>query len=281
MRSTLLTRAVITAATLAIGSAAFAAVPASAASPSGITREAVLSLAAAARADAVDPAAANDVLTKECGLETGETFGVLPARVTAVDPNSVVDGVIVTRGVALLGLLPTSQCIVSLVAPKAAGTVLSGTGNLSVTTSIPVLGTTPQETTLSGDVASTVIPDAGVVDVLLPGATYTVTGAATSTTTVTDSVKVSTPKTKAQKKAAKKKYTKRLASAKKKYAKAKKKAHSSKSKKAAAKRSYAKSRAKAKAAYKKSIAGYTVVQRTRPVTQSRPFSVAAQQPFIG
>jgi hypothetical protein len=276
MRSSLLSRSVIAAASLAIGSVALAAVPATAATPTGVTREAVLSLASAARAGTVDPAAANDVLTKECGLETGESFGTTFApQVTTITPVAVVEGVIVT-GTVVVADAPTRECVVGLVAPKDPNTQLSGTANLSVTSPIPPAAAPPQQTTVSGDVSATTIRDAAP-GFIISGASYAANGSATTTTSVTETVKVKDTKSKAQKKAAKKKYDKRVKAAKKAYKKALGKAGSSKSKKSAAKKVYKAKRASAKAKYKRAIAGYRLVTRTRPVTTTRSFSVTVQQ----
>ena len=275
MRSTLLTRSVVAVASLAIGSVALAATPATAATPSGVTREAVLSLAASARANAVDVAVASDILIKECKLETGQSFGSLfPPKVTAIAPNSVVEGVVMT-GTVNSSNAPSRECVVGLVTPKAANSVLAGTAKLTVVVESSSATPTPQETILSGDVSTTTILEAAPLSVVT-GTTYVANGTATTTITSTTTETVKTSKTTAEKKAAKKTYTKRLASAKKAYKKAIAKAGKSKTKKAAAKKKYKAKKAAAKKAYLRAIAPrVTTIPKTTSTPSSSTFAVSA------
>lgn len=104
---------------------------------------------------------------------------------------------------------------------------------------------------------------------------FTAAGNATTSIKVTTHKTIKTPKTAAQKKAAKKQYSAALKSAKKSYDKALKKAGSSKSKKAAAKKAYDKKKAAAKSAYKKRIATSKVVKVTTIKKTPRPFNLRA------
>jgi len=279
MRTSVLSRSVIAVATLAIGSVALAAVPATAATPSGITRDQVLSLAAAARAEAasdvLSPAAADtafDILQRECGLTAGqsvsEEFGIL---LEAVAPSSAVDGFYLEGTIESSGA-PVRECVVGAVAPLAPGFALSGTSTLSVSTGIPALDPAPKQSTLSGDVTVSTIPDVNGYSPVSEFS-YSTTGATSKTTTTQTSTQVQVPKTAAQKKAAKKTYDKRLKAAKKAYQKALKKAGSSKSKKSKAKKTYAAKKASAKKAYRSAIAaGSRTVTSSTTVNDVRPFS---------
>jgi hypothetical protein len=283
MRSSLLTRSVVAVASLAIGSVALAAVPATAATPSGTTREQVLALAAAARADALvegptgaTQAAARAILAQECDLTaTQEIFAPFDVQIVPVETGAAVDGVAISGVVSSSGS-PTGNCVVGIVTPVAPRSTLSGTGNLTLGA---VFGpATTAQATLSGDVGVVINPNPGNTPV--NGFTFTAGGTSTQTTQVTTTVKVKDTKSKAEKKAAKKKYDKRVKAAKKSYKKALAKAKSSKSKKAAAKKSYKAKLASARKSYKKAIAGFKLVKRTTTQTQSTPFSVKAERPGV-
>lgn len=279
MRSSLLTRSVVAVASLAIGSVALAAIPATAATPAGTTRDEVLSLATAARANGSEISnpmqiAAAAILNRECGYAAGRV--VNPGNVNAVTPltgDAAVDGVYVIGTVRDDNGAGTQvgDCALALVAPRATGTTLSGQGTLTVTEL--VTSTKTASSALSGDAGLTALPSA-TNGFPATGFTYSATGTATTTSTATTVTKVATPKSKAQKKAAKKKYEKRLSSAKKSYKKALAKAKSSKTKKAAAKKAYRAKRASAKAAYKKAIASFKLVTRTTTTTTNSPFTIS-------
>lgn len=280
MRSSVLSRSVIAVATLAIGSVALAAVPATAATAGGVTREAVLSLAAATRADAglggppsvATKAAALDVLKRSCNLTTGEVMtSETPIAIFAVTPSANVDGVYLSGTVTNLGT-GTRKCAVGAVAPSDAASTLTGTGTLSLTTTL--VTTAPAQSTLSGDVAITVLPNV-FVDSTISTFSYTASGATIKPVTTTTTTTVKDTKSKAEKKAAKKKYVKRLANAKKKYVKALKKAGNSKSKKAVAKKAYNAAKISAKAKYKKAISGTKSVTTTTVANESRSFEAKA------
>jgi hypothetical protein len=248
MRSSILSRSVVAVASLAIGSVALAAVPATAATPSGITREAVLSLASAARADNGEPSlatrtAAAAMLNRECGVASDQVLDASTVReVSPVNANAPVDGVYITASVTSQGT-PVRECAIGVVAPVVAGSSLSGTATLSTSSFGSTQTTTATPTALSGDVSVITLKQATLFSVSF---TYKAEGASTKTTSTTTSVKVKDTKTKAQKKAAKKKYVKRLKAAKKTFKKAERKADS-KAQKVKAKKAYKARRAAAKA----------------------------------
>lgn len=250
--------------------------PATAATPSGITREAVLSIAASARADGATPsdatrAAAAAILVKECNLTGTQVLNAGTVRfVKAVDVNPAVDGVYLDAFVTD-SLTPVRECSVGLVATLVPGASLTGTASMTTTTFGSTV-TTPS-TALSGDVSVITERNAALYTFAY---TYAASGTAAKTTVTTTTTKVKDTKTKAQKKAAKKKYDKRLKAAKKSYKKVLAKAGKSKTKKAAAKKSYKAKRASAKAKYRTAIANFKLVKKSVTTTDSRPFSVKAE-----
>lgn len=277
MRSSLLNRSVVAVASLAIGSVALAATPATAATPSGITRDMVLTAAAGARTatpTAAQSAAITDVLKRGCGI--GPEDLSLPLQPKAVAAGDDADGVVLT---AFVYSGPTQGlCTIGAFATVDASFQLSGTATITsrAINAADAPRTTDFSGPLSGDVYVTPRTDPSGTF-----ATVSAAGNATKTTTTTTTSKVADKKTKAQKKAAKKKYDKRIKAAKKAYKKALVKAKSSKSKKAAAKKTYKAKRANAKAIYRKSIAGFKLVTRTTTNTENRPFSVTADaSPFL-
>ncbi len=282
MRTSILSRSVIAVASLAIGSVALAAVPADAATPSGITRDSVLSLAASARANATSVstrAAARDILNRECALAAGESITATETTpfvtsVATVSPSETADGASISGFVSNAGG-PVRQCVVGVIAPTAPGFALSGQATLSVTL---IGSTTPVQvqTAMSGDVsvsAANKLPNVTPVS----SSSYSVAGTASKTSTVTTSTKVKDRKTSKEKKAAKKKYGKKVKALKKSYKKALAKAGGSKTKKKAAKKSYSAKRTAAKNAYRYAIAGYKIVKKTRTVTDNRTFTTKADQ----
>lgn len=281
MRSSILSRSVIAVASLAIGSVALAATPATAATPSGITRETVLTAAAGLRittptADqsAATTAAVRDITIKGCGIPASDVNQFL----VQAKPTQAGDD---ADGIVLAAYIYGSQnrsCTIGAFATADASFQLTGTvtavSNQTPAPSSP--STTLLTAALSGDVFVT--PS---ITSTSPFVTVSAVGNAAKSTTNTVVTKVADKKTKSQKKAAKKKYEKRIKAAKKSYKKALAKAGSSKSKKAAAKKVYKAKRADAKARYKKSIAGFKIVKTTVTTTENRPFSVLAQAPALG
>ncbi len=285
MRTTLLSRSVVAVASLAIGSAALAAVPASAATPSGITRDMVLTAAAGVRAN---PAAPSVIGFGNYGPEANRALRAMVNRTCGIDPDGPelavgsisastaggksADGVVVSAILYNLDEIdtdgssgpPTGRlCSFGALATTAGRSVLTGTATL---TGVPAAA-------LSRDVFVTRASNRNLsvifesdIEEALP--TFTAVGSAVQS----NPVKISTPKTAKQKKAAKKTYAKRLASAKKAYKKALDKAGSSKNKKKAAKKTYDKKRKAAKASYKKAVATSKIVIKKK----ATPFSVSAK-----
>lgn len=273
MRTSLITRSVVAVASLAIGSAALAAVPATAATPSGITRDMVLTAAASVRAappgsfneyGAAGNRALKAMANRACSIDPDGPESYFGAIAGATAPGGAADGVVVT---AVLGdsLLsgpesPTRICTFGAVATTAAGSVLSGTATINgAPSALPgdVFATPATRSELTGSPGmSTVFP------------AFAASGNAVQSITV----KIKDKKTAKQKKAAKKTYAKRLASVKKVYKKALAKAGSSRSKKAAATKTYKAKVKSAKATYRYRIANY----KLRTVKVATPFNVSAQ-----
>lgn len=273
MRTSILSRAVVAVAALGIGSAALAAVPATAATPSGITRDEVLTAANGLRiADPTDEqqsitsAAVRDIFKKGCGIPADSNdFTMYFSEPTEAGDDA--DGVLLSGYVYVD---PMRACSIGVVATTDPAFQLSGVVTLSTQPSgEDAPATTVRSEALTGDVfATTPVED-------LFGLSMTATGSSTKTTSAPGTKKIADKKSKAEKKAAKSKYEKRLKAAKKKYVKALDKAGNSKSKKSAAKKAYSKSRASAKAKYQYAIAGYKIVKTTVSTTENRPFSITA------
>jgi hypothetical protein len=294
MRSSILSRSVVALATVAIGSAALAATPANAASASGVTRDQVLTAANGVRAatgaqpsySAATVRAMRAIVVAGC--DAGDASPFLNT-VRAVTTSDDADGLIITASIDTFS--DNYLCTVAAFATSDTSSTLSGTVKIAGTVDSTVFGpgfpttaSTPvdQTSALSGDAyvtpaIRTQYSDFGPTNVNVDASA---TGTATKTTTTTTNVKVKDKKTKSEKKAAKKKFSKRLAQAKKNYVKALDKAGSSKSKKAAAKRVYAKARALAKAKYKYATAGYKIVKKKSTISDARPFSITTQTPAV-
>jgi hypothetical protein len=281
MRPTLLTRSVISVASLAIGSVALAATPATAVpAAAGTTRDQIVSAAAVLRLDAPTPeqysAAAKAlriVAARSCNVdfESGESVSVYQASAFAAGDDA--DGVLVSADVYVPDgdSFSRRDCTISALVTTDASFSLSGSVSISASKSGPVADTTILTAPLSGSTYVSPIADVNNFD---PNSiSSTAVGSATKTTKTTTSTKVKDKKSAKEKKAAKKKFSKRLAQAKKNYAKALDKAGSSTSKKAAAKRVYAKARALAKAKYAYDTAGFKNVKKTRTTVENRPFSI--------
>jgi hypothetical protein len=284
MRSSLLTRSAVAVASLAIGSVALAAVPASAAAPAGVTRTQVLEIAQSLRGPGGEltqsaRTALTSIVAAACGT-TAETVRDVQASPTAAGGNA--DGFVVKAALFAEGTI--RYCDFGAVAVVDPAFALSGTSSITAqitNTPAPGSGTAvTQVGTLSDQVALTPLVNGTIDTTFSIETSFTAIGNATKSSTVTKTVKVKDKKSKAEKKAAKKKYSKRLAQAKKNYAKALDKAGKSKSKKAAAKRVYAKARALAKAKYAYATAGHKNVKRTSTVVENRPFSVTASRSGI-
>ncbi|MBP2390019.1 hypothetical protein [Aeromicrobium fastidiosum] len=294
MRKTILSRSVVAVATLAIGSVALAATPATAASAQGVTRDEVLTAVNGIRAlqtnDTRPSLATNralrNIATKGCGVSTNfadlEYAALQAADITGSGDDA--EGILITARVGIQTIEGSSNdCTIAAFATADGSFQLSGTAQIT--------GTRYNETTqadepvvlrtqaLSGDAFVTTPVDADTISNLYEDSvTASAVGNASKTTTVTTSVKVKDKKTKSEKAKAKTKYTKKIKSVKKSYAKALDKAGNSKSKKAAAKKVYKAKRAAAKASYKYAIAGFKIVKKSSSTTENRPFSVTTPNP---
>lgn len=291
MRSSVLSRSVVAIATLALGSAVLASVPASATTSADVTRGQVLNAAQLVRTDP-GTGTGNPM---ESAPATSKALRVLANRACAVDHDEEVAiynfGLPVAPGGSADGLIVMAQiidpsegslqsgrvCIFGALAAAKGSTTLAGTAKLTTDAA--------RTYRLSGDVYVTPArsfefdysqpeaePPFDVQDLA-----FTATGTATTLTKVTTTKTIKTPKTKAQKKSAKKKYNQALASAKKSYKKALKKAGSSKSKKAAAKKAYSKKKASAKKTYQKRIATSKVTTVTTVTKTPVTFDVQAMR----
>ena len=281
MRSTLLTRSVVSVTSLAIGSVALAATPAVAVpAAAGSTRDQIIATAAVLRLDnptieqySAAAKALRVIASRGCSVdfESGEYVSVYQAAAFATGDDA--DGVLISADVFYPDgdSFSRRDCTITALITTDASFSLSGSVSISASKSGPVADTTILTAPLSG--GTFVSPIADVNNFSSSSVSSTATGSATRTTTTPVVEKVKDPLSKAEKKAAKKKYVKRLAQAKKNYAKALDKAGRSKSKKAAAKRIYAKARALARAKYATATAGYTLRKSTRTTVENRPFSI--------
>jgi hypothetical protein len=279
MKKSVLSRSMTAVAAIAVGSVALAAVPASAATPSGITREQVLTAAAGVRSGPLPSGnpvttnygpAANRALkamaNRACGIDPdGNSFAVTSIAAATASGGSA-EGVVVTAMVFSLDPTdpgaggPQRLCTFAALAATAERSVLSGTAT--------VAGGSP--VALSGDafVTPAVFSAPSGNTPVTAQTSFTASGNATQSNVV----KVKDKKSKKEKRAAKAKYDKRLKAAKKSYKKALDKAGSSKSKKAVAKKAWSAKKKAAKAKYKYAVAGYKLVTRKT----ATPFNVSAQ-----
>ena len=293
MRPSVLTRSAIAVATLSLGSLGLAAVPAQADTPSGITRDEVLTAVNGVRAlqtnntrlSLATARALRNIANKGCGVSTNfsdlEYAGLQAIDVTGSGDDA--EGILITARVGIQTIESSNDCTIAAFATADGSFQLSGTAQIT--------GTRYNETTqadeavvlrtqaLSGDAFVTTPVDADSISGLNEDSvTASAVGNASKTTTVTTSVKVKDKKTKSEKAKAKTKYTMKIKSVKKSYAKALDKAGKSKSKKAAAKKVYKAKRAAAKAAYTYAIADFKLVKKSSSTTENRPFSVKTPTP---
>jgi hypothetical protein len=298
MRHTILSRSAIAVASLAVGSAAFAAVPASAASALGVTQDQVLTAVNGVRtANATNANLSKStqralfaITSRACDVdgELGEYLYVRNAVPTTAGDDA--DGLLITAELYGSTTGDNDQaCTFAAFASAAGGFQLSGTATITAETTVfdealdqYVTSPYKQVSSLSGDAFTTpaIVTPENTSNGQPTSVVASAAGNATKTTTTSTNVKVKDKKSTKEKKAAKQKYSKRLAQAKKNYAKALDKAGSSKSKKAAAKRVYAKARALAKAKYKYATAGYKIVKKKSTISDARPFSITTQTPAV-
>lgn len=278
MRSSLLCRSVVAVASLAVGSAVLAVVPAGAAAPAGLTRAMVLTAADSARRavaqgtppDQAGTDAASLIAFFGCNLDVNETV-LFAAAKPVVTPGSA-DGVVVSAVLVNSATSSGRYCYVSAVVTRTAGSRLSGTSTMRID---PSTANTPDrvvQTALSGDVS--VSAPVYVPQPANTPTTLTAQGSALRPYTAVETIKVADKKTRSQKKRAKKTYEKRLKAAKKTYRKALKKAGRSATKKAAAQKSYSATKKAAKARYRYAIAPYILYRHRVTRTETKPFSIA-------
>jgi hypothetical protein len=247
MRTSLMTRSVISIASLAIGSVALAAAPASADTSSGISRETVLTVASNVKfgIDRYGPTT-QALVERVCGFDgnTGRDI-----QITASYDEQGVDGFLVQAYVDGRGETSSPNCTFAAFATSEAFSTMSGTATVA-SQQLPVLelraaAPATHDYTLSGDVYVTApVTDIGYGD----DATATASGDVTRTEAArTTTSRVVTPKTTAVKVAARKAYQRTIDTAQAKLVKALKKAGKSSSKKAAARATYAARKKAAKA----------------------------------
>ena len=290
MRTSILSRSVIAVATLAIGSVALVAAPATAATPSGITRQQVLSAADAVRAYNTSyenyPAVEEQVraiAAAPCKIAADDqvNFGF---DATSAGKNA--DGVII-QAYVIAGdseRAPYRTCVVAAIASADPSLALSGKLTLTGETQVnlPALRGAPETVNstlnaeLSGDVfVSAPLPVADDFTTI-NSAGFTANGKTTRSDKVLTIDKVADTKSKASKRFAKKKYVKRLKAAKKAYAKAIKQAGGNAAAKADAKSAYSARRAVATSRYAYAIADYKLTKTRTTQTVDRPFSIGAE-----
>jgi hypothetical protein len=301
MRTSILSRSAIAVATLAIGSAALVAAPATAATSNGVTREEVLAAAAAVRADAASEATSDStqaklaaLAAKVCGPTVDDRFNVFGQPVST--PDSV-DGLTITV-IQPTGMpeetppfpspfLGIDSCTFVAVAPIGGATTFAGDLSVSTATLDPFAGpfgpgqsTSDNVYALSGDVFSSppmkVTHSVNFSAMAAEGLVTSENGQRVLTVS-----KIADKKSKAAKKAAKARYVKRTKAAKKTYARALKRAGSNRAAKDAARMTYLSRRASLKSAYAYAIADYKLVKTRSRQADARRFSVSTGSPLGG
>lgn len=273
MRTSLLTRSVISIASLAIGSVALATAPAGAATPSGATRDLVLAAANAERESGNTNPAAEALARAVCAPQSGETM--YGSDVRTVYGSDDVDGVLVEAYYTDEADRGYRTCIFAAFAPLSPKATLTGTATVTGMPSDTILQRAADpaitSTPLSGDVTTTEPVDGSDYY----GLVATAKGDVISTTSTTTSTsRTITPKTTQQRYAAKKTRNSTVSSARRAYVKASRKAGSSKSKKAAAKRTYLAKKKAANATYWTALEGTLTIKTTASsTTASSPFEI--------
>lgn len=277
MRSSILTRSALAVASLAIGSVALTAAPATADTPSGVTRELIASSARGTFTDDNDTAT-KTLISKVCksGTVADEDY---TSRTFIFSDD--VDGVLVQarvdrqEGVEGSGRYCTFAALAT-VAPYASlsGTVTISADQLDRSARVSDAAVLSRSFTLSGDVYVT--EPITTVDYAF-GSTGVASGSVVKVEQATTSTsRVSTPKSSAVKSKALASYQRTIASAKAKLSKSLKKAGDSRSKKAAARKIYAarKKAAKATLHVRWSSDKKTVVTTTVGTTTTSPFTLS-------
>jgi hypothetical protein len=292
MRTSFLSRSVIAVASLAIGSVALVATPATAATPSGVTREMVLTAARGLYAhEGVQHSPPDDVvgsfdrlveLTCDVDLDPDGPYQYMPSYVPVVTGNA--DGILITVELdesLLVDENSARYCTFAALATADESFDLSGNISVAITGDNPPPPQRPSSAAISATAGTAL---SGKVFVTEPikvdhwyenrSASLTMTGNATRTINVTTpgGVKTKKARTAAGEKASKAKYDKRLKAAAKWYAKKLQKAGSSKTKRAAAKMAYNKKKDVYKLAYEKHYFAFTAGSTTSQI-ENRPFDV--------
>jgi hypothetical protein len=286
MRRSILSRSVVGIATLAIGSIALAATPATAAT-AGVSRDQVLTAVDGVRTSQSTqsqlsvPAskALRAIVNQGCDVSAADGDSVRLGDLFPTNAGDDADGLLMRVVVDNDFDNSSRNCTIAAFASTAPTFTLSGTATITgarYNPTIPPLGEYDPPSTLlsqqmSGDAFVTDAVDNTGVDAFSLSAAAS--GNAAKTTTTTTSVKVKDKKSRAEKKKARASYVKRIKTAKKSYATALDKAGSSKSRRAAAKTAYKARRAAAKAAFRYAVAGHRLVRKTTSTTENRPFSV--------
>jgi hypothetical protein len=288
MRTSILSRSVIAVASLAIGSVALAATPATAATPSGVTRDMVLTAANGVRTAEANGAeysratsrALTAITTAGCDVQEGAEEYAYISDVKPTSAGDDADGLLIDARVYNNVIESSMYCTIAAFATTDGSFRLSGsatvTGDKYDENLDEYVPTTLQTTGLSGDVFVTAPVNTRGISNL----TASASGNATKTTTVKTSRKVLDKKTRSEKKAANAKYDQRVKAAKKSYAKALDKAGNSKTKKAAAKKAYSAKKKSYKAKLKYATAKYKIVKGTKKVTETRSFSITTATPDV-
>lgn len=296
MRTSILSRSTVAAAALAIGSITLAAAPATADTPSGIDRASIVSVLDAARDNQsngnyteADQAALDKLTEKACGYTTTDALYPHGAYFNFFKRNSGADGAIVSVELhenVEGGGYTHRWCTFGVVVTVDKDAKLSGQATLTLTprpadTEGPVFEAAAADDSTTGQLTGNAFVSA---DITRSDSDYynnysaidfTAAGAATTSKSATDQRKIWDHKSKVEKKAAKVKYDKRIAKAKKAYAKALDQAGSNSAKKAAAKKAYLAKRAETKTKYDYAVWNYRYVTNTKTVTQSTPFNLTA------
>lgn len=277
MRTSLLSRSVIAVASLAIGSVALAATPASAAGPDVITRDLVLALAQAPSSSDISD---DEQLLVDlaCDFETADEDYIHDVYSTPFVTDNA-DGVLVTADLhepsADDGSTDRYCTFAAMVTTDEAFT-LSGNALITLTGDqmVPQRAADLIEQTATAPLSGNLFVTEPInVDSTfnLMAASLTTTGNATRSVNVTTSENVTVAKPKP--KSAVTKYAKRLKAAKKWYAKKIAKAGNSSAKKAAASKAYAAKKAAYKKAYDKVYYTTKAGTKTTVQTENRPFDV--------
>ncbi|KQX74239.1 MULTISPECIES: hypothetical protein [Aeromicrobium] len=271
MRSSLLTRSAVAVASLAIGSVALAAAPASADTTTGTSREAVLTVADQIRNDNRFADGNLALVEKICGIGVDDGRDI---ELRTTNQPEGVDGFIAEAFVDPADG-PSRTCTFAGFATEKSSSTMSGTATLAEQQfSSSAAAPTSHDYTLSGDVYVT----APVTDLSYGYGIATASGNVTVTQArTTTSSRVVTPKSTERKRAAYKAYNRTIDTAQAKLSKALKKADGSSSKKAAARKAYAARKKAAKATLHRALAGtLTIVVTENANTSTTAFTFTTQ-----